>query len=146
MLPAERACLCLHARVCVCVCICLLVLRPLKCESVSKLLLNCSGERRKKKRRGGDTAGGANGGTITSRLEEEAVVTGTNKNNSVRHGKQRARLILLRLSSKPTTSLSFPCFSLIPLKYKNLIFFFYPLSISPCLTAPTPTSLSLSLS
>lgn len=80
-------------------------------------------------------ASGANGGTITSRLEEEAVVTGTNKNNSVRHGKQRARLILLRLSSKPTTSLSFPFFTHPSEIQERYLFFFTP---SPYLLASPP--------
>lgn len=85
-------------------------------------------------------ASGANGGTITSRLKEEAVVTSTNKTTAcTTENSVHASSFSASLQSQQLHSPS-PVFHSSLWNTRTWFFFFYPLSISPCLTAPTPTS------
>lgn len=131
----------------VCLYICLVVLRAIKCGSVSKLLLNCSGEGL-----GGYMPCRANGRNITPHANQETVVTGTNKIHSVRTNEKtptRAplspssdcssssdQLSLPRLFSMLITSFFISSLSLIAMKDENLISLTRSLSLS---LTPSPT-------
>lgn len=124
--------MCLFVSAYVCLCICLVVLRALKCGSVSKLLLNCSREGL-----GGYMPCRANGRNITPHIDQETVVTGTNKIHSVHTNEKTPthaplspssdwssssdHLSLPHLFSMLITSFFISSLSLIAMKDENLI-------------------------